>query len=84
LTELQDRKILDQSRPYKDQIIEWSNEPVFIPTMNFGKHAGQKWDDIPSDYICWAINNLDCLREENPLYDPDMVYTLLEVTRKRL
>lgn len=76
--------ILDETRPYKDQIIEWASQPVFIPKMNFGKHAGQKWDDIPTDYIVWAINNLDCLREENPLYDPDMVHTILTVMDSRL
>lgn len=84
VTEMHARNILDQAIPYKDQIIDWSKKPVFVPTMNFGKHAGQKWADIPTDYIVWAINNLDCLREDNPLYDQDMVHTLEIVMNERL
>lgn len=84
ILEIDRLEVLDKSRPYKEQIMEWSNQPVFIPKMNFGKHAGQKWDEIPTDYIKWAINNLDCLRENNPLYDPDMEYTITKVISDRL
>lgn len=77
-------ELLDKSRPYKEQIIEWSKQPVFVPKMNFGKHSGQKWEEIPTDYIKWAINNLDCLRENNPLYDPDMEFTIGKVISERL
>lgn len=82
--ELAARKILDDSRPYKEQMRDWINVPLFVPKMNFGKHKDQKWDEIPKDYIIWAINNLDCLREDNPLYDPDMVYTITQVMSERL
>lgn len=79
-----ERGLLDDSKPYKEQIIEWSRQPVFIPKMQFGKHAGQKWEEIPTDYIKWAINNLDCLRDNNPLYDPDMEFTITQVISERL
>lgn len=84
VSELDSRGILDDSMPYRDQIIDWINKPIFVPKMNFGKHKDQKWDDIPTDYIVWAINNLDCLKESNPLYDPDMVHTIAIVMEDRI
>ncbi len=84
VTELANRNILDESRPYKDQMRDWISVPLFVPKMMFGKHRDQKWEDIPTDYIVWAINNLDCLREDNPLYDGDMVHTITQVMTERL
>ena len=36
-----------------DQLIAWSKEPKLFSTLTFGKHRGQKWPDIPADYLQW-------------------------------
>jgi len=36
-----------------DDLIKWSNEPKIYPRLTFGKHRGQKWSDIPADYLAW-------------------------------
>jgi exodeoxyribonuclease X len=36
-----------------DQLIAWTKEPKVFPKLTFGKHYGQKWSDIPGDYLQW-------------------------------
>ena len=31
--------------------------------MPFGKHKGELLDNVPTDYIVWALGNMDNLRE---------------------
>lgn len=45
-----------------DELITASNEPLVIRVMPFGKHKGMKMEDVPTDYLKWALremNNLD-------------------------
>jgi len=84
VNEMECRGILDSNFPYLEQILEWVAKPIFIPTITLGKHKGSVWDDVPTDYVIWAINNLDCLRTDNPLYDPDMEHTLAIVMEGRV
>jgi len=36
-----------------DDLIAWTKEPKLYPILTFGKHRGQKWSAIPSDYLKW-------------------------------
>jgi exodeoxyribonuclease X len=36
-----------------DDLIAWTKEPKVYPRMTFGKHRGQKWADVPEDYLQW-------------------------------
>jgi exodeoxyribonuclease X len=38
-----------------EQMLEWSQEPPLFTIVNFGKHKGQRWDELPSDYLMWMI-----------------------------
>lgn len=42
-----------------EELIRWTNEPVLLPKVNFGKHRGQKWSDVPSDYLQWILRQQD-------------------------
>lgn len=35
------------------ELIAWSKEPKVYPAITFGKHRGQKWADVPGDYLVW-------------------------------
>jgi exodeoxyribonuclease X len=37
----------------------WSQEPARFTTFSFGKHRGQKYADVPSDYLDWIIFKSD-------------------------
>lgn len=41
------------------QMIEWSSGPSLLPRVNFGKHRGQAWSDLPGDYLSWLVNKSD-------------------------
>ena len=56
--------------------IAWSNEPKVFPALNFGKHRGAKWSDVPTDYLTW-------LRDGQHNMDTDWRYgAKLELARR--
>jgi exodeoxyribonuclease X len=42
-----------------EQLIEWSGQPALLPRVNFGKHKGKAWKDVPPYYINWMIRQPD-------------------------
>lgn len=40
-------------------IERWSRGPALLVTVTFGKHAGMKWKDLPTDYLKWVAENID-------------------------
>jgi exodeoxyribonuclease X len=40
-------------------MIAWSSQPSLLPRVTFGKHRGQKWADLPPDYLAWIVNKSD-------------------------
>jgi exodeoxyribonuclease X len=49
------------------QMLKISNEPVLVARMPFGKHKGQKMDQVPSDYLQWLLSTD---------LDEDLAYTV--------
>ena len=35
------------------QMVAWTNEPRPMPKLTFGKHRGQTWTEVPTDYLQW-------------------------------
>jgi exodeoxyribonuclease X len=60
------QKMLEHHTPA--QLLGLSSLPVRLKTLNFGKHRGQEFRNIPRDYLQW-------LRKQEGL-EPDLVYTL--------
>jgi exodeoxyribonuclease X len=40
-------------------LIDWSNYPVVLPKVTFGKYKGMKWEDVPADYMRWYLRQGD-------------------------
>jgi exodeoxyribonuclease X len=59
-------KMLEQNTPA--QLMIFSQQPVRLRTISFGKHRGQDFRNIPKDYLTW-------LRKQEGL-EPDLAYTL--------
>jgi len=57
-------------------LITWVDSPIFVPTMPFGKHRQQTWDDIPTDYLRWVLSNVRDLT-------PDLRWTIQTVLARR-
>ena len=51
-----------------EELINWSNTPVLVDVMPFGKHKGMPISKLPESYIRW-LSSLDSL-------DIDMEYTV--------
>lgn len=42
-----------------ERLIEISSEPPLMANINFGKHKGAKWAEVPADYLQWIIDKSD-------------------------
>jgi len=42
-----------------NKFISWSKKPIYLTKIGFGKHAGQKFVDLPKDYLNWIIRQND-------------------------
>lgn len=42
-----------------DQMVAWTNEPRPMPKLTFGKHRGQTWGEVPTDYLQWMQRQTD-------------------------
>ncbi|MDB5596214.1 MAG: uncharacterized protein JWM36_3175 [Hyphomicrobiales bacterium] len=40
-------------------MIAWTNSPSLLPRVNFGKHRGKKWTEVPRDYLEWIVKQQD-------------------------
>lgn len=38
-----------------DEMVAWSDEPVLLTKVTFGKHQGKLWTEVPSDYLEWML-----------------------------
>lgn len=55
--------ILMDGRVSIEDMVRWSDGPALLPRVNFGKHKGSKWEDVPSDYLDWVANKSDLDRD---------------------
>ncbi len=56
------------------ELITASKEPLLIRIMPFGKHKGLKMEEVPKDYIRWALREMANL-------DPNMRHTMEKLMR---
>ena len=42
-----------------DDLIMWSQQPVLLPRVCFGKHKGLVWSELPIDYLDWIVEKSD-------------------------
>lgn len=45
--------------PDLDTMVRWSNGPALRPRINFGKHRGERWENVPLDYLRWIVDKSD-------------------------
>lgn len=42
-----------------NEMIQISKEPPYLTKISFGKHRGQKFEDLPKDYLQWLTGQKD-------------------------
>lgn len=60
-------RLLDK-HPVKT-LLDWSNNPVLMPKVPFGKHKGKPWSEVDYGYLKWALG------PSGPKDDADFIYT---------
>lgn len=40
-----------------EAMVRWSSGPALLPRVNFGKHKGADWDDVPTSYLNWMLTD---------------------------
>lgn len=60
----------------------WQTFPIL--SWPFGKHKGKKFTEIPTDYYMWAIENMDCFKDKNENYNPDLAEAVRQELENRL
>jgi exodeoxyribonuclease X len=46
------------------ELVRWSNEPALYTRLPMGKHRGQRFDEVPEDYLRWIVEAQNEVREE--------------------
>lgn len=52
-------RIIEDGRASIEDLARWSSGPPLLPRINFGKHRGAKWEDVPTNYLDWIVNKSD-------------------------
>jgi exodeoxyribonuclease X len=42
-----------------DKLLHWSNNPVLLKRVQFGKHAGKPWSEVDVGYLRWVTQQSD-------------------------
>ncbi|MEM8626045.1 MAG: DUF3820 family protein [Pseudomonadota bacterium] len=50
-----------------EEMIAWEAMPSILPKMPFGKHKGERFSEVPKDYLGWIVRQHDI--------DPDVKFT---------
>lgn len=80
---MEEQGVIDKNQPYGPQIMKWSAEPIYYTNWPIGKYKGMQIDELPVDYIMWALKNIDSLNENSPSFDPDLVATITSSLERR-
>lgn len=56
-------RILEESDVDLDTMVRWSKGPALLTTIGFGKHKGERWENLPTDYLRWIIDKSDLDRD---------------------
>jgi exodeoxyribonuclease X len=51
------RELLE--RASVEDLIGWSQEPLLLPKVCFGKYRGAAWSELPNDYLEWVAEKSD-------------------------
>jgi len=51
------------------ELLDWSNNPVLMPKVPYGKHKGKLWSEVDYGYLKWATG------PTGPTDDEDFVFT---------
>ena len=57
------------------RLLAWTREPGLLPKVQFGKHYGASWADVPADYLQWIGRQTDM--------DEDVVFTAAREMERR-
>lgn len=57
-----------------EDLIRWTDEPALLSKLHFGKHAGVRIRDVPTDYWTWVI------RQD---FDEDVMFTARHELERR-
>lgn len=49
------RRIIAEARGGLEKLALWSSGPALLSRVNFGKHAGMYWSEVPVGYLQWIV-----------------------------
>lgn len=44
--------------PTVEDLIAWTEKPILLSAVRFGKHKGLKWSEVPKDYLRWMLGSM--------------------------
>lgn len=65
-------------------LVSYSESPIEINVMPFGKHFAQKLEDVPLSYYNWLLKNHGGLNADSDEYDPDFSIAIEKELNRRL
>jgi exodeoxyribonuclease X len=68
------RRMLEDGKT-AEELLALTEAPILLKTMRFGKHRGEKFENMPPDYLSWLCRQQDM--------DPDVKHTADHWLRKK-
>lgn len=59
-----------------ETLIEWTEQPVLLSFIKFGKHKGAKFSELPLDYLQW-------MQRSDLMKDEDIAFTVAAELKRR-
>lgn len=64
------RLLADRETP--EALLELTGKPILQRTIRFGKHRGERWENVPVDYLRWMLGQAELKPED---WDSDVIHT---------
>lgn len=67
------KKMLEDETP--GSLLDLTGSPILLPTIRFGKHRGERFENLPTSYLSWLVKQDDM--------DPDVKFTADQHLRRK-
>ena len=75
---------ISSDQPIAPQLVDLCAQPIPISVWPLGKHRGTLLSDLETDYLLWAVDNINSLQSTAAEADSDLIHSVTEELLSRL
>ena len=74
---------ISADQPIAEQLVNLCAQPIPVQVWPLGKHRGNSLSELPTDYLLWAVDNINSLQSTSAEADPDLIHSVtVELTAR--